>query len=399
MKIGIYGGTFNPPHLGHMTSARLAMEMLGLDRLLFVPAAIPPHKALPEGSPSPEDRLAMTVIAADSLLLRDKVAVDDLELRREGKSFTVDTLRQFREEYPGDELWFLMGSDMLFSLPDWHLPEEICALAGLAAFARSEGDEPERMEVQAEQLRADYGARVTVLRLPEVVEVSSTRLRAQLAGGEGAEFLPPSVYGYILRMGLYGTHKDLRHLTDAELRACSLSMVYAKRHAHILGVEEEAVRLARRWGADEELARRAGILHDCTKYLELEQQLQICDEYGIVLDDLERISVKLLHSKTGAALARHLYGQPEEICQAIFWHTTGKADMTRLEKIIYLADYMEPNRDFPGVEELRKLCYEDLDAALQMGLEMSIEELRERGVPIHRNTQGALEWLLEHRKG
>ena len=114
---------------------------------------------------------------------------------------------------------------------------------------------------------------------------------------------------------------------------------------------------------------------------------------------MERISVKLLHSKTGAALARHLYGQPEEICQAIFWHTTGKADMTRLEKIIYLADYMEPNRDFPGVEELRKLCYEDLDAALQMGLEMSIEELRERGVPIHRNTQGALDWLLEHRKG
>lgn len=399
MKIGIYGGTFNPPHMGHMTSARLAMEALGLDRLLFVPAAIPPHKMLPEGSPSPEDRLAMTVIAADSLLLRDKVAVDDLELRRDGKSFTVDTLRQLRTEYPDDELWFLMGSDMLFSLTDWHLPEEICALANLAAFARSVGEELEQLEAQAERLRTDFGAHVTVLRLPEVVDVSSTQLRAWLAKGEGAQSLPRSVYGYILRMGLYGTHADLRRLTNDELRACSLSMVYAKRHAHILGVEEEAVRLAARWGADEESARRAGILHDCTKYLDLEQQLQICAEYGIVLDDLERGSVKLLHSKTGAALAKHLYGQPEEIYQAIFWHTTGKANMTLLEKIIYLADYMEPNRDFPGVEKLRKLCYEDLDAALLLGLEMSIEELGERGVPIHKNTQGALDWLLENRKG
>ncbi|MEA4954860.1 MAG: bis(5'-nucleosyl)-tetraphosphatase (symmetrical) YqeK [Pseudoflavonifractor sp.] len=399
MKIGIYGGTFNPPHMGHMTSARLAMEALGLDRLLFVPVAIPPHKMLPEGSPPPEDRLAMTVIAADSLLLRDKVAVNDLELRRDGKSFTVDTLRQFRTEYPDDELWFLMGSDMLFSLTDWHLPEEICALANLAAFARSTGEELERLETQAERLRTDFGAHVTVLRLSEVVDVSSTQLRAQLARGGGAQALPRAVYGYILRMGLYGTHADLRRLTNDELRACSLSMVYAKRHAHILGVEEEAVRLARRWGADEESARRAGILHDCTKYLGLEQQLQICAEYGIVLDDLERGSVKLLHSKTGAALAKHLYGQPEEIYQAIFWHTTGKADMTLLEKIIYLADYMEPNRDFPGVEKLRKLCYENLDAALLLGLKMSIEELCERGVPIHKNTQGALDWLLENRKG
>ena len=127
--------------------------------------------------------------------------------------------------------------------------------------------------------------------------------------------------------------------------------------------------------------------------------MQICAEYGIVLDDLERISVKLLHSKTGAALAKHLYGQPEEVYQAIFWHTTGKADMTTLEKIIYLADYMEPNREFSGVDKLRKLCYEDLDGALLLGLEMSIEELCERGVPIHKNTLGARDWLLEHRKG
>ena len=110
-------------------------------------------------------------------------------------------------------------------------------------------------------------------------------------------------------------------------------------------------------------------------------------------------SAKLLHAKTGAALAKHLYGQPEEVCRAIYWHTTGKADMTKLEKIIYLADYMEPNRKFDGVEDLRRLCGEDLDGALLLGVRMSIEDLNERGVPIHKNTQAAMDWVLEHRKG
>ena len=155
----------------------------------------------------------------------------------------------------------------------------------------------------------------------------------------------------------------------------------------------------RRGGADPEKAARAGILHDCTKYLEMEEQLQLCAKYGIVLDELERSAVKLLHSKTGACVARDVFGADEEVFAAIYWHTTGKADMALLDKILYMADYMEPNRDFDGVEELRRLCYEDLDAALQMGLEMSISDLRERGVPVHKNTQGALDWILEHRKG
>lgn len=397
MRIGIYGGTFNPPHLGHLTSARLAMEALSLDRLIFVPTSVPPHKALPSGSPAAEDRLAMISIAADGLLMGEKVSVDDLELKREGRSYTADTLRVFRDRFPEDELWFLMGSDMFLSLDRWHEPETVCALARLAAFARSDGDDRAVMEAQAARLRSAYGARVELLALPDTVEVSSTRIRENIPAERA--YLPPAVYGYILRHGLYDTHADLTALSDEDLRACSLSMVYAKRHAHILGVEQEAVKLARRWGADEELARRAGILHDCTKYLELDEQLQICGKYGIVLDDLEKVSVKLLHSKTGAALARHVYGQCDEIYWAIYWHTTGKPDMSLLEKVIYLADYMEPNRDFPGVEELRKLCYEDLDAALLLGLEMSIEELNERGVPIHNNTRGARDWMLSHRKG
>jgi len=173
----------------------------------------------------------------------------------------------------------------------------------------------------------------------------------------------------------------------------------AKRIAHVKGTEEEAVRLARRWGADEEHARRAAILHDCTKYLELDEQLQLCAKYGIVLDELEQQAVKLLHSKTGACVARHVYGVSDDIYEAIFWHTTGKAGMTLLEKLLYVADYMEPTRDFPGVERLRALAYEDLDAAVLLGCEMSIQEMAERGLPVHPNTVKARDWLRSKTKG
>ncbi|MBO5728203.1 MAG: bis(5'-nucleosyl)-tetraphosphatase (symmetrical) YqeK, partial [Oscillospiraceae bacterium] len=162
------------------------------------------------------------------------------------------------------------------------------------------------------------------------------------------------------------------------------------------GTEEEAVRLAARWGVDETLARRAAILHDCTKYLELDEQLALCRRFGVELDELEQRAVKLLHSKTGACIAKHIFGETEQVYQAIFWHTTGKPDMSMAEKVIYLADYIEPTRDFDGVEPLRRLAYEDIDKALLMGMEMTIEEMKQRGSPIHSNTQGARDWLRQH---
>ena len=116
----------------------------------------------------------------------------------------------------------------------------------------------------------------------------------------------------------------------------------------------------------------------------------------IVLDELEQHALKLLHAKTGAALARDVYGADDEIYNAILWHTTGKANMTLLEKVIYLADYIEPNRDFDGVEDLRKVVWEDLDKGLEMGLAMTVEEMEQMGNPVHHNTLQALEYLRGH---
>ena len=389
LKIGIYGGTFDPPHLGHMEAARAAIAALELDRLIFIPAKQPPHKALCAESATPEQRLEMTRLMADGLRKPGVVEVSDMELNRPGKSYTVDTLRALKQQYPQDELWLLMGTDMFLSLQTWYQVEEIMKLAGIAAFARTESDSGEMMNIQGKYLNETYGAKVCIVQLPAIREISSTQVRANKSG-EGL-WLP--VWGYILREGLYGLEGSLHGLNDADLRAVSCSMIRAKRIPHVLGCEEEAVRLARHWGANEEYARRAAILHDCTKYLSLEEQLHICTQYGIEPDAMEQTAVKLLHSKTGAALARHLFGERSEVCQAICWHTTGKADMTLLEKILYVADYMEPTRDFDGVERLRQLAYTDLDAAVLLGAEMTVEEMKGYDSPVHPNTLAARDYL------
>ena len=128
----------------------------------------------------------------------------------------------------------------------------------------------------------------------------------------------------------------------------------------------------------------AALLHDCTKKLDMPDQLALCRQYGIQLDELEQKALKLLH-------AVHVPG--DGIYRAIWWHTTGHPDMTLLEKIIYLADYIEPSRDFPGVDELRNCVYEDLDKGLLMGLQMTIDEMTEMGNPVHHATMEARDWL------
>ncbi len=392
MKIGIYGGTFNPPHLGHITAARAAFEMLKLDKLLIVPDGQPPHKDLPPDSPAPEQRLALTRLAAEEM--GDRAEVLDLELRREGRSYTSDTLTRLHALYPEDELWLLMGADMFLTLHRWHEPETILSLAGIAAFGRTEADTEELFAAQRDYLYKSFPqARLFTLTIPGVVDISSTALRERLAAGGGANFLAPAVYGLILRKGLYGTAADLKHLPLSQLRPAALSYLKRRRIPHVLGTEQEAIRLAARYGADVEKARRAALLHDCTKKLDMEEQLSLCRQYGIQLDELEQRALKLLHARTGAEIARDVFGVDEEIYSAIRWHTTGHANMTLLEKIIYLADYIEPSRDFPGVDRLRKVCYEDLDRGLLTGLEMTIEEMQGMGNPVHHATLEARDFL------
>ena len=269
------------------------------------------------------------------------------------------------------------------------------SLASIGAFSRTEEGEDEEFAAQKAFLEKTYGATVATLENPRVIEISSTQVRAALPKGDGEEYLSAAVYGYILRHGLYGTKADMKQLTAEELRCVALSYLKPKRMPHVLGTAEMAVQLARRYGADEEAAYVAALLHDCTKKLNIEEQLALCEQYGLQLDEMQRWALKLQHAITGAAVARHVFGVSDAVYEAIRWHTTGKADMTTLEKVIYLADYIEPTRDFPGVEELRKAIWEDLDRGLLLGLEMSIQEMKNWGNPVHEDTLRARDFLAE----
>ena len=161
MNIGIYGGTFDPPHVGHVTAAKAAMEVLGLDKLVLVPDAQPPHKALPEGGAAPRQRYDMAVLATAALGKRAEVS--DMELRRSGVSYTADTLAALREQYPDDTLYLLMGSDMFLSLHNWRRPEAIMAMAHIAPFSREAEDESAAFAAQSARLEREFGAQVTVV--------------------------------------------------------------------------------------------------------------------------------------------------------------------------------------------------------------------------------------------
>ena len=387
-KIGIYGGTFNPPHTGHLQAAVQAVEVLDLDLLLMIPDRIAPHKDIPAGSPTPEQRLEMLRIALEG---QEKIRPSDIELRREGVSYTYMTLEALREEYPEEELILLMGTDMFLTLDAWKEPERICALASLGVFYRGEKGEKEQILRQKEALEAK-GARVYLVE-NEIINISSTQLRRLLAFHAADEFLPAGVADYIRANGLYDTAAAWKNLPMEELEPIVIRLLHPNRVAHVLGCRDEAVRMAAHWGEDVVNAARAGILHDITKVLDGPLQLTLCAAYGKVLNDFSRKYPKTLHALTGSLVAEKIFGENEAVVQAICNHTTGRADMTTLEKIIYVADYMEPCRNFPGVEKLRELAYSDLDAALKLGLEMTLEHLARQGNEVSPESREALAFL------
>lgn len=388
MKICIYGGSFNPPHLGHIAALRAVRAAIQPDLTLVIPDRIPPHKELTAGSPEPMERLLMTMMA---FVDEPGVEVSDMELHRSGKSYTADTVRELCACNPDAQLYLVIGTDMLTTFEQWHDFRYLLGQVTLVALART-GDEHAEVERFSAYLRQTYAAQVIALPA-EPIPVTSTAVRALLPQRRGSEYLAPNVYAHIIQQRLYGAKPDLNWLREQ-----AYPMLKPRRISHVWGCEHEARKLAERWGCDPDAAAEAGILHDCTKKLELSDQLLLSEKYGIINDTVETANTKLLHAKTGAAVAKDRFGVPLEIENAIRWHTTGKADMTTLEKVLYMADYIEPSRDFDGVDELRRLAYTDLDAAMVLGLKMSLEDLRAGGITPHENTVQALNWYQGREK-
>lgn len=196
MRLGILGGTFNPPHLAHLVCAQEAWRELALERVLFVPARIPPHKRI-EHEPGPAHRLEMCRLAVAG---DERFEVCELELQRDGPSFTVDTLKELKTRAPHDELVLILGGDIAAGLPDWNQPERVLELATVA-IAKRRGTTRGSVERALERLRGGESARFFAM--PRI-GISSTMLRRRIARGQPIRyFVDYQVEAYIQRHGLY----------------------------------------------------------------------------------------------------------------------------------------------------------------------------------------------------
>ena len=227
----------------------------------------------------------------------------------------------------------------------------------------------------------------------ELPLISSDDLRRMAVFRCADSVASPEEIQSVLHDGLFAANRDLTCLPEDQLQQVVTALLKPSRVAHVLGCRDTAVDLAKVWGANVTDAARAALLHDVTKALDGPLQLTLCEAYGIILDVFSTENPKTLHALTGSLVAERVFGENPAVVAAIRSHTTGKADMNVLEKIIYVADYMEPNRDFVGVEELRQLAYSDIDKALQLGLEMTISMLIEQGKEIAPASQAALAFL------
>lgn len=377
MRIGMFGGTFNPIHSAHMETAIGARNALGLDLLLLMVAADPPHKTV-AGSVPAEERYRMAALAAAGI---EGIEASDLELRRGGKSYTLHTLQQLRKLYPEAELYLVVGSDMLKDIPAWYCPQELLDLAVIAAVPREGYEHEDASAIQ--RLKAEFNARVLALPL-DPPQLSSTEVRDRLLRGLPVTgLLPPAVEDAVYESGLYFPD-DIQDMQEKCRDALNINN--KKRYLHTMAVVRRAADLAELHGIDAEKARIAALLHDCAKHMDKSLLSKMTDEHlGIM---------QTLHAFAGAVVAQREYGITDaEILEAIRCHCTGDAEMSRLSMLIYLADLTEHTRDFPDVEILRAAADEDLENGMLLALGRCLSHLQQQNAPIHPATQRAIRYF------
>lgn len=384
-KTVIFGGTFNPPHLGHETMVREICRREDVEKLLLVPTKQPVHK-VGVSLASSEHRLKMCELLSE---LSPKAQVWDVEIKRTGKSYTYLTLLDYRERF-GDTPWFLCGADMLVTLKTWYKYEELIKLCNILAVFRM-GEDYGEFSKSIEEIRKD-GATVHELTI-RVEDLSSTEVRSAVSiAGDLRQKVSEKIAKYIEDNNLY---KEKSDMTIQEYKEHIKERLSPRRYFHSLCVAEEAVRLADRYGADKEKAYLAGLLHDVLKDTKQEEQLKLAKEFGIMLTDLELNAPKLYHSIVGSAYVEKVLGiEDEDVIKAIRYHTTARADMSPLETVLYLADYTSRDRDYDGVEDMRRAVEVSAEEALRIALQFTVEDLKKKGASVHPDTLAAYDFYL-----
>lgn len=381
MKIGILGGTLDPVHNGHIEIALAAMKALGLDGVALMPSGDPPHKSR---ATDKWDRLRMAELAASA---HEGLFASDAEIRRTGRTYTVDTLSALAVERPDVEWTYILGADALYKLDSWKEFRRVARLCAFAGVSRPGCDE-DLARLRAQAIRTCYQTRVDLLPVSGPA-LSSTAIRRQVAEGRDiAGCVPPAVADYIRRKGLY-----LCDYSEAQILERLKAMLTFHRYTHTLGVANTAQRLAPSCGVDPLRARLAGLLHDCAKSMPLEEmKALVCRN----LPDLDREELEtraILHAPAGMVMARDLFGvRDPSILSAIRKHTVGDGEMCPMDALIYVADFIEPGREsFPGLDRARKLAEKDIYQAMRCCAELTAKHLKSRGQRPHPRTLALLE--------
>ena len=361
-RIGIYGGSFDPIHYGHLHLAEEARCMADLDQVVFIPTWVSPFKqdSVPA---SCQQRLDMVRIAISS---NPAFAVSDMEILREEVSYTVDTLRRCREMMGEDvRLYFITGTDAFLSIEKWYHSDELLQNYSFIIGSRP-GYHEEDLDQVIWRVKSKYGADVIKLEIPQL-DISSSRIREKIEDGRSVRYLlPDALIHYIGRNGLYlGLRTDNQKDPDAldfdeidrDIEEVIRGRLKLSRLTHTYGVMEEAVRLANRFGADARKAKTCALFHDAFR------------EAG-----------NLAHGAIAADYMEEEFNiEDEDMLNAVRFHTTGRKGMSLLEKVIFLADAIEPNRKYPGVNDLRAMAEKNLDNACLMSLTRTIDYVRSQG--------------------
>jgi nicotinate-nucleotide adenylyltransferase len=388
-RIGIMGGTFDPIHNGHLAAAESARAELRLDVVLFIPAGNPVFK---QGKPLTPGalRFEMTRLATAS---NPAFHVSRIELDREGVTYTVDTLRALRSACPGTQLFFITGADAFADVLRWREASALFKLAAFVVAGRPGTDRKQLKEVIA-KVRAMNG-RIKMLDCP-AVDISSSSLRGRAASGLPVRYLTPdNVAGFIEEHRLYLKERRNEHVPADEILKILRNTQSAKRFEHTKSVAVEARRLAALYGADEENAYLAGILHDAARGLPDDKLLSKARRYGVEINGVAAKRPSLIHGLVGAEMARHEFGvRNQDVLNAVMYHTTGRPGMSKLEKVVLVADYIEPTRpDREDVISVRAFAETDLDGAVIRALTEKIAFNRDNS--LHPLSQQAYEYMVD----
>lgn len=371
MRVGIMGGTLDPIHNGHIASARFVRDHLHLDSVMLLPAGDPPHKLHPTDK---YDRFAMAQLATEN---ESAMFASDMEITRERTTYTVDTLTELHATQPDIEWFYIIGADTLDVLDTWREFDRVARLCTFAVIGR--GEEAASRE-NMDRLSHVYGARFAPVPFMGP-DISSTHIRECVAHGDPfAQWVPGNVADYIREKGIY-----LCGMSFEAVRTELQKSLKPSRYTHTLGVADTAKRLAPRFGVDPMRAYLAGLLHDCAKYLPLDEMCQLVKGRITDLDDDELSSVSLMHAPAGAVMAEDRFGVKDPlILSAIRKHTLGDGSMSAMDALIYTADFIEPNRaDFPGLSAVRETAEFDIFAAMRMCTELTRQYVQKQGKKLH----------------